>query len=49
MNRYTSVRINKGYENSFEKLKKLSDKKKESMNKLINEAVKEYAGRRNEI
>lgn len=48
MNRYKSIRINKGYEKSFEKLQKLSDKKQISLNQLINEAIKEYTGRRNE-
>lgn len=46
-NRYTSLRINKGYEATFIKFKQLAKEKKVSVNKLLNEAIKEFAGRRN--
>jgi predicted DNA-binding ribbon-helix-helix protein len=47
--RYRSVRINKGNLRYFEKLQRLADKKEVSLNNLINEAVKEYTSRRENI
>lgn len=49
MGRYRSVRINKGNLRYFEKLQRLADKKEVSLNSLINEAVKEYTFRRENI
>lgn len=46
MDRYKSVRINKGYEKVFEDLQKLSKKEGTSVNELINKAVEEYIKRR---
>lgn len=42
MDRYKSIRINKGYEKSFEKLQDIAKSKNITVNLLLNNIIEEY-------